>query len=69
MDKEKLIRDTSIRAVKDIIGKGHFKWSDTGELITYVELLNVLGLKEPLSLNEARQVYLSLTNDIRITRV
>ncbi|WP_271729837.1 hypothetical protein [Aquimarina algiphila] len=68
MDNEKLIKDTKIRAVKDTLRQCICKWSDTGKLVTYDDLLNVLGFKEPLSLEQAKQMYSSLSNDSRITK-
>ncbi|WP_103072284.1 hypothetical protein [Aquimarina sediminis] len=69
MDKEKLIKDTSIRAVKDTLRQRFLKWSDTGRFVTYDELLNVLGFEEPLSPEQAKQMYSSLSNDSRITKI
>jgi len=66
MDTEKLKRDTSIMAVKDSLKQGIFKWKDTGENISYDELLNVLEMNEPLSNEQARELYSSLSNDSRI---
>lgn len=66
MDKEKLIKDISIRAVKDTLRQGIFKWKDTGGNISYDELLNALEMKEPLSNEQARKMYSSLSNDPRI---
>jgi hypothetical protein len=48
MDTEKLKRDTSIMAVKDSLKQGIFKWKDTGENISYDELLNVLEMTHEL---------------------
>lgn len=58
--------DTFILAIKDTLKKGFHIWVDTGNEITYEELLSVLELKEPLSYEQAKKVYSSLSNDPRI---
>ncbi|WP_075344089.1 hypothetical protein [Tenacibaculum agarivorans] len=69
IDKDKLIKDTTIRAIKDTLKQGLFKWSDTGKLVSFDTLLDVLSIEEPISLEEAQELYSFLFNDSRITRV
>ena len=68
MNKDLLIKDVSIKAVKDTLKQGIFKWKDTGKLVTYNKLIDVLGFIEPISSDQAIEIYRSLKNDPRISK-
>lgn len=68
INKEKIIKDNSISAIKDTLKQGLIKWKDTGGLVTYEELLNVFEFKEPLTIEEAKKLYSSFSNDSRLVK-
>lgn len=66
MNTEKLKKDITVKAVKDLLKKGIYKWQDTGKKISFDELLNIFEMEEPLSQEQAHKLYSSLLNDSRI---